>query len=237
MAGKSAKRASSLLDFGLAALAAGSAAFVVFAMPDRHFASIVEASGLPQILAAAQPPLGQTARLAAIAAAGAATFLLVWLVLRALAPKKRAPKRRAAPVEIDFTPKIRRADAHPDAPARRPIFAGLDLGEPEETYDVAFTPLEIEEELEIVAAPQEEPIAAAPETIPAMAARLPEPPELVQASIPDLMQRLEVGLLRRQNQSWPVADAPKKAPAAEAVRVDERLRTAIDELQQLARRG
>lgn len=58
-------------------------AFFVFAMPSDLFESIVAASGLPAILAAAQPPLGQTARLAVAGTAGlfaggavAALFLL-----------------------------------------------------------------------------------------------------------------------------------------------------------------
>ena len=239
MARKSVKRASPLLDVFMAAVAAGSVAFVVYAMPDRHFGGLVEVSGLPQLLPAAQPPLGLTARIGALAAAALATFGLVWLLLRALGPKKPEPKRKTKPVEIDVAPKIRRADAHPDAPARRPIFAALDLGDPDAqaealaealAEDVAFTPLD-EAEMEV------EPFEPAPETVPAMAARLPEPPEAISATIPDLMQRLELGLLRKQSPDWPVAEAPPAEPAEDAAEIDDRLRSAIEGLQQLARRG
>jgi hypothetical protein len=65
--------------------------------------------------------------------------VLVALVLRSLGKGAKRPQPklqpklqgRSEPEEIDIPlPKIRRADAHPDAPARRPIFAGLDLGAP-----------------------------------------------------------------------------------------------------------
>jgi hypothetical protein len=106
-------------------------AFALFAVPDDLFAGLVEASGLPSVLAAAQPPLGNTARFAAIAVASTAAFLFVWLVLRALGGKPVQAKRRTAPVPIEVPlPRIRRADAHPDAPARRPLLAGLELGVP-----------------------------------------------------------------------------------------------------------
>jgi hypothetical protein len=240
MASKRTKRASSALDAAMAALAASAVAFVVYAMPDREFGALVEMSGLPQILPAAQPPLGTTARFAALAAAGAATFALVWLVLRALAPKKKpASKAAAEPVEIELAPKLRRADAHPDAPSRRPIFAGHDLGEP--AYeDVSFTPLADEAEAEVAAAPEPEPEPAAadvpeeerPVITTASVLAEPEP-----ATIPELMQRLELGLLRRQPIRWPISEAPKRADAEQPLQIDARLRTAIEDLQQLARRG
>ncbi len=142
MAMKFAKGASSPLDAAMAALAAGSVAFLIYAMPDRQFGAVVELSGLPRLISAAQPPLGTTARLAAVAAAALGTFLLVWAMLRGLGRKKPARKaepelepepqrkRKVGAIELAPTPKIRRADAHPDAPAPRPIFAEHDFGEP-----------------------------------------------------------------------------------------------------------
>jgi hypothetical protein len=139
MARKSRKRSSSPLDLAMAAFAAGSVGFVVYVMPNASFERVVELSGLPLILPAANPPLGMTARLAALAFAAIGVFTLVALVLRSLGNSTRRPQskpqpklqRRSEPEEIDIPlPKIRRADAHPDAPARRPIFAGLDLGAP-----------------------------------------------------------------------------------------------------------
>ena len=131
MAFKHKTRSNSALDPMMAGFAAGAAAFIIFAMPQARFDEAVSLSGLPMIISAAQPPLGTTARLAAMAAAGIGSFLLVWLVLRALSKPAPKPKHRSGPVEIEMAPpRLRRADAHPDAPSRRPILAGVDLGRP-----------------------------------------------------------------------------------------------------------
>jgi len=134
---KAARKGSNgLLDLGMAALAAGSVAFVTFAMPDDIFSGLVSASGLPSAIPAAQPPLGATARMAAIGLAAGATFLLVWSLLRALG-KPKGPKRARGSVEVPADPpRLRRADAHPDAPSRHPILAGRDLGASLDEIDV-----------------------------------------------------------------------------------------------------
>ncbi len=131
MASKHKKRSSSALDPMMAGFAAGAAAFIIYAMPQARFDEAVSLSGLPMVISAAQPPLGMTARFAVMAAAGIGSFLLVWLVLRALGKPAPKPKHRSGPVEIEMAPpRLRRADAHPDAPSRRPILAGVDLGRP-----------------------------------------------------------------------------------------------------------
>ena len=131
MASKHQKRSSSALDPMMAGFAAGAAAFIIYAMPQARFDEAVSLSGLPMILSAAQPPLGTTARIAAMLVAGIGSFLLVWLVLRALSKPAPKLKHRSGPVEIEMAPpRLRRADAHPDAPSRRPILAGIDLGRP-----------------------------------------------------------------------------------------------------------
>ncbi len=249
-----AKRSSSLLDTAMAALAAASVAFVVFAMPDPHFNSAVAMSGLPMLLDAAQPPLGNTARLAVLLTAATATFALVWLVLRALGKKPAAPRRPSQIVDMEVPlPKLRRADAHPDAPARRPILAGLDLGEPTDPADpmeALETPVAAESEADPVRheeearqeAPyedllderaEEQPLELGVETL---ADRFPAAAEIEQTSIEHLMQRLELGLLRREGSAWlEEADEPVRSP--EPSRADERLRSAIADLQKLAARG
>jgi hypothetical protein len=124
-------------DAGLAALAALSAGFVVFAMPESLFAGLVESSRLPEFVAAARPPLGDTARLAAVGAAALITFAAVWLLLAAAG---RVPASRKPEAEAEAeAPRLRRADAHPDAPARRPLLA-RDLGEPLDLQDFVETP-------------------------------------------------------------------------------------------------
>ena len=257
---KRSKRKQSRLDIAMAALAASSVAFAIYAMPAAYFEEAVAASGLPMILDAAQPPLGATARLAAVLAAAAATFGLVWLVLRSLGPKK-APKPRRQPIitEIEIEPpKIRRADAHPDAPSRRPILAGLDLGGsfdqlgtidgeeaakapasdfyPEGSQEEAGEELQEEDprpfpSFLVLEQPEEE--ERDEPAFEDLAAALPEVPDVEQTSIPHLMQRLELGLLRRERGS---AQNGAHDPG-EADRIDERLRGAIADLQKLTARG
>lgn len=101
-----------------AALVAG---VVVALVPAALLASWVTASGIGELIPAAQPPLGTTARaLLALAAAGLAGAIVWSLAVLLL------PTRRAAPTGL----KLKRADAHPDAPARFPIRAAEELGEP-----------------------------------------------------------------------------------------------------------
>ena len=133
-------KGGSLLDNGVAALAALSSGFLVYAMPEGLFSRIVVASRLPQFLAAAQPPLGMKARLAVIAIVVLVAYAFVWSLLRALDSIGRTKQPAAIRAEEPEAPRLRRADAHPDAPSRRPIFAGRDLGEPEEGEE----PLELE---------------------------------------------------------------------------------------------
>ena len=224
------KRGASPLDAGMALLAAGSVGFVLYAMPDGAFAEAVVLSGLPQVLPAAQPPLGLTARLSAAGAGFLVTFAAVWFLLRALAPKKPRPRRKAEPALIEIAPpKLRKADAHPDAPARRPLFAGLDLGEPVEEPDEASVEAvaEPEPEAELQSEPEPEP---QPEPIAAEAESEFEPD-----SIHHLMQRLERGLMKREGKS--ATEAAPRSPVPKPLEIDDRLRSAIDGLQQLARRG
>lgn len=103
-------------------------AFFVFAMPSAMFESIVMATGLPSLIAAAQPPLGDTARLAVAGAAGllagGATAALFLLADR----REESRRERAKPpfsVASDFdlfeaAPAPARAPEHRPAPP--PVF-------------------------------------------------------------------------------------------------------------------
>jgi hypothetical protein len=116
-------------DLPVAALAGLAAAVVAFAMPADLLERLVAASGLPHLLAAAEPPLGLKARGAIGAAGAAAAFGLVYLLLRFLDSAGRGKTRREP--EFDASgPRLRRRDIHPDAPVCRPISATRDLGEP-----------------------------------------------------------------------------------------------------------
>nr|WP_295370304.1 hypothetical protein [uncultured Sphingosinicella sp.] len=128
---KAARKSSgSALDKAMSAFAAASVGFAAYVMPADLFTRLVQGSGLPAILPAARPPLGDTARVALVIAATLATFLGVWLLLRALG-KAPASRKGKKPVEVaSEPPRLRRADMHPDAPSRSPISAGRELGVP-----------------------------------------------------------------------------------------------------------
>jgi len=205
------------LDLPVAALAGLAVAVVAFAMPGDLLTGLVQASGLPHILAAAEPPLGFKAR-AGVGIFGAlAAFGLVFALLRLL---DRTGFERPTPAVVDEEadlPKLRRRDIHPDAPVRRPISAARDLGEP---------------------APPPEPVKApawlaepAPAPVPAPA---PAPEPSAPARLDELMARLERGLAgRRARHAFASPPAPQVFPEAG----DDRLQSAIDSLQRLAGRG
>jgi hypothetical protein len=114
------------------ALLGGLAALGALAVPTPVLETLVMDSGLPAVLAAAEPPLGFTAR--AALALGAGTFvgliggLAVLLLLGMRSIALRGADRPA--FEDAPLPAIRRADAHPDAPPRPPLLATRDLGTP-----------------------------------------------------------------------------------------------------------
>ena len=116
----------------MAAVAAVAVTFFLFAMPSDVFAGVIAATGLPNLLPAAGPPLGWTARALAIGGGATLAAAIVWALLgridRIGTTDPHGFTEEGAPV-----PRLRRADAHPDAPARRPLFAEEDLGEPQET--------------------------------------------------------------------------------------------------------
>lgn len=203
----------SALDLPVAGLAALAVAFVAFAIPDALLGRAVEATGLPSVLSAAQPPLGNTARLLMAAAGAIVTFVAAFALLRWL---DRFAGREAAPAQArpaSDAPRVHRADAHPDAPPRRPISAMRDLGEP---------------------APPSRPRAAEPK--PLVEGQAPRRAELVlpaaaPTSLGDLMARLERGLARREAEAPAAPRAPVPPPS------NDRLQSAIEGLRALAARG
>ena len=98
-------RVHALLDAAMAAFAAGAVGFAGFVMP----AGIVV-------------PGGQVGRAAISLGAALATFLGVLLLLRELGGPTRLRKSGSL--------RLRRADMHPDAPARSPILAAREFGVP-----------------------------------------------------------------------------------------------------------
>ena len=234
------------IDAPLAALVAIAVAFVAYAMPVDLLTRLVEMSQLPSVLAAAEPPLGFKARLLVSLAGAVLSFIAVFALLRALG-RNGSPGAEPAVEIAEETPRLRRADFHPDAPARRPILAGRDFGEPE----AAVEPLPVpEREPEPEPEPQDEPIAeepvlelgealepeeiAMPADMPSFQ-RAPEPAE--EQSISELIARLERGLAGRLRAKgvYPPSNAPSTAAFEDEG--DDRLRSAIANLQRMASRA
>jgi hypothetical protein len=97
-------------------------------MPTAVLEDLVVDSGIASLVTAAEPPLGITAHFAiaflvALVAGGVSWFgLFLVMGTRVVAIGRNARE--------DGVPILRRADAHPDAPPRRPVFANRDLGTP-----------------------------------------------------------------------------------------------------------
>ena len=102
------------------------AAILFIAMPADTLESLVWNSGVAALVPVAAPPLGVTARALLALGSGALFAAVTWAALYLLfGPGGLLVK----PVRSEGVPVIRRADAHPDAPARRPMSAA-DLGMP-----------------------------------------------------------------------------------------------------------
>jgi hypothetical protein len=197
------KTRPSALDLALAGFAGAAFAFAAFFMPEWRLTQLSLATGLADIFPPARPPLGFTARalFAVIVGllAGGGSLLLLRLAERKPVPKREATEADAPPAPI----RLRRADAHPDAPPRRPL-AARDLGEPEVPMAFLAPPAQEPREEELVLAPEaevpaflveQEPETAEPEQVEAEAepeAPLvwPQPivepePEAVEAPAPE----------------------------------------------------
>ncbi|UYY59803.1 hypothetical protein [Sphingomonas sp. S2-65] len=111
----------------------GLAALAALVLPTAMLESVVMDSGLPSIIAAAEPPLGFTARFCLALGAGGFFGIVAGLTLFVLFGTKDvdvgSPSRAAQP-GATRAPVLRRADAHPDAPPRPPLMAARDLGTP-----------------------------------------------------------------------------------------------------------
>jgi len=131
------------------ALMLGTAVAVVIAtMPQDALQTLVSATGIDSIVAAARPPLGLKARLIALFLGFAVVTALVWAVVavieRLLSGQPLMPlKMSAESDELDLTEFVTADVAAP----RRPIFADRELGAPLMS-DAALTtaaPLELDD--------------------------------------------------------------------------------------------
>ncbi len=115
-------------------------AALILMTPNSWFEAFIIQTGLPDLVAAAAPPLGAKARIVFALIAAVTITVVAWTVLKMIVDGSR---RKAAfedgidGYQDDYAPAIRRADAHPDAHPRRPLMAGHDLGEPLELVTLA----------------------------------------------------------------------------------------------------
>lgn len=117
------------------AVAGGATALMIAIIPRDRLGDIVSATGIPAIIAAAEPPLELNARLMLMVGVGGLLAVLVWFALFLLVGSRTLALGGDGDVKGDSetdapVPVLRRADAHPDAPPRRPVFANRDLGTP-----------------------------------------------------------------------------------------------------------
>jgi len=123
------------LNLPVAPLAGGVIGFVTAAlfalMPTEMLEDLVVDSGIAAVLSAAEPPLGFTARFVLIFLVGGGVGMVAWFALFLLLGSRSIVVQPGFDdAGDDATPRLRRADAHPDAPARRPLSAARDLGTP-----------------------------------------------------------------------------------------------------------
>ena len=107
---------------GAAIVAAG-----VLLVQSATLESLVWTTGVAALIPAAAPPLGMTARVLLALGGGALIAALLWSSLFLLVGPGGLLVRR--PRRDGDLPVVRRADAHPDAPPRKPMSAA-DLGTP-----------------------------------------------------------------------------------------------------------
>lgn len=207
-------RLSSLPTIG--GVASGLLVAAAFALaPPSLLQDFVELSGLPLMFGAARPPLGTTARLMLALGGGVFVGATGWAALYLLFGRGGLFARQGG---ADGMPQVRVADAHPDAPPRKPLYAAdlaesappapapppierplpRDLDQPLAAFDPAAIP----------AAPKQ-PVRPVPSVVPA--ARL-DPGERIESfelssrhaestgvpSVEALLDRLERGTLRRE---------------------------------------
>ena len=224
------------LAMATALLMAGSTAFFLLAMPIALIEGAVLASGMPAVLASAAPPLGATGRLLIVGTGATAMGGLTWIAIAQAGSLLQPCRGKARPARKSPSP--RRADAHPDAPARKPIFAASDFAipiEPKQPIAAAWTELaryEADDTLELVDVVPDDDVTSA---VAEMREAEPIAGSAEQPSIAELMARLEAGAERRAAKAGlrteSVTPAPPRGDA-----LDNAILEALDELQRMAAR-
>lgn len=189
-----------------ALLLGGAVAFFCLAMPGAMLARMLAAIRLDQML----PPLAPATRALVAGGAGLGALLLAWACFALIGRKPRIPHDGDADYEPDFStdPPAARFEAQP----LRPLRAQTELGPP---------------------------LPAAPETLvtaeePPLTAPAP-PAQPAAESVAALMARLEAGLARREGRRPGATVTPLKPAPDIPAPTEDSLRSALEELQRMAR--
>jgi hypothetical protein len=273
-------------------LVATGAGLAFWSLPVGFVETVVASSGISEALPAAAPPLGMKARLV-VAGFGALMALGLFTASRGrtgvltLTHDKQGRDESASGVsKMGFAlsklgwlsrnrgessrtrgPALRRADAHPDNPARTPIFASRDFGGLDIFARTAPGREEAEPVIEEVAAPLSGPVQEPTEPFAPLGRAFaeeegafetpvasdagvvsPQPPARAplgeHLSIADLTARLEQGLAQRKRIARPasvLADMPVQpaVPVRDHVEqdTDEALRLALNTLRSMTGRA
>jgi hypothetical protein len=191
----------------VAALFGLVSAILVFATPGWLLERAVGASGLSSAIAAAQPPLGDTARTLIAVVVGLAVGLVLWVILRVIEKQVHAARvgAKSRPVVAGVDTIAGSEPVSRRASGRAPIFAGQELGAPlmsdealasgeelfldptmleEEAAPLVLEKGEPEQEQDIVLEAPDFPAAAPIEAEPALVLEAPEQ-ERVAEPAPD----------------------------------------------------
>ncbi len=214
---------------GFALIFGVAAALLVIGTPVALFERAVMATGIPQLLAIASPPLGLKARILAIIVSFLAVAAGSWLVFRPFERWLERGRRRRTPWSDGGYARADSAVSSVDQ-RRKPIFAPDELGAPlmsDEALTTVPPPLDLPPELaapitedELMLTNAEAPFALAPEPAPEPALMpAPEPfvpttPRDGETSIHALIRRLEAGLARRGNPDPDPGSASSAPPSA-----------------------
>lgn len=171
---------------------------LIFMTPGWLFERMVVASGLPSLIPAAQPPLGETARKLSAIAGGLGVFSTLWAglaLLRVIVKRNAPPKARGsrinAAVPIVESPIAKRN--------REPIFAERELGAPFMSDEaianvISNSPVNDAEQDE---QPVPEPTVLEPDQAPLLLDRIAPRPNEDKQELNDELARLQSALDRR----------------------------------------
>lgn len=167
---------------------------LIYMTPGWLFERMVVASGLSSLIAAAQPPLGETARKLSAIAGGLGVFSVLWAglaLLRAIMKRNAPPRARGS--RIDAAAPI--VESPVTKHKREPIFAERELGAPFMSDEAIAS---VAESVTTIEAEPETP-APEPQQTPLLLDRIVLRPNQEKQKLSDELARLQSALDRRRS--------------------------------------